>query len=185
MSAVDTGTDINGPGRHVLVRASDAEVLASRPGTSTTLLAESGTTGGALTVNRATFRRGVEGTPAHYHTKMSEMLFVLSGALQVLAADEVLILGEGDVLIAPPLMWHAWAPAPGSDADALVVFTPGIDRFDYYRLLDRVNRGEAEPAEIQASQERFDNHYVDSPAWRAARAAAKDGASTWAEDIPV
>jgi quercetin dioxygenase-like cupin family protein len=177
MSTVDTGTNTSNSGRHVLVRASDAEVLASRPGTFTTLLAESGGTGGALTVNRATFRQGVEGTPAHYHTKMSETLFVISGALQVLAADEVLVLEEGDMFIAPPLMWHAWAPAPGSDADALVVFTPGLDRFDYYRLLDRVNRSEADPAEIQASQERFDNHYVDSPAWQAARAAAEDAAN--------
>lgn len=178
MPAVDTGTNTGGPVRHVLVRASDAEVLASRPGTFTTLLAESGGTGGALTVNRATFRQGVEGTPAHYHTKMSETLFVLGGALQVLAAEELLILEEGDMFIAPPPMWHAWAPAPGSDADALVVFTPGIDRFDYYRLLDRVSRGEAGPAEIRASQERFDNHYVDSPTWQAARAAARAEANT-------
>jgi hypothetical protein len=41
--------------------------------------------------------------------------------------------------------------------------------FDYYRLLDRVHRGEADPREIGESQERFDNHYVDSPLWRETR----------------
>ncbi|MFJ9855251.1 cupin domain-containing protein, partial [Streptomyces sp. NPDC101150] len=44
-------------------------------------------------------------------------------------------------------------------------FTPGMARFDYLRLLDRVMRGEASPEEIKASSERFDNHYVDSPVW--------------------
>jgi hypothetical protein len=29
--------------------------------------------------------------------------------------------------------------------------------------------GEADPAEIAASQERFDNHSVESPLWRATR----------------
>ncbi len=51
----------------------------------------------------------------------------------------------------------------------LFVFAPGVPRFDYYRLLDRVHRGEASPREILDSQERFDNHYVDSPIWRRAR----------------
>ncbi|MDG4864812.1 cupin domain-containing protein, partial [Streptomyces sp. T-3] len=37
----------------------------------------------------------------------------------------------------------------------------------------RVMRGEASPAEIAASSEQYDNHYVDSPAWKAALEAAK------------
>jgi hypothetical protein len=55
----------------------------------------------------------------------------------------------------------------------LFVFTPGMDRFDYYRLLDRVHRGEAEPREIGESQERFDNHYVENALWREARTATR------------
>ncbi|WP_158889447.1 cupin domain-containing protein [Amycolatopsis anabasis] len=160
--------------KHLLVRASDAEVLASRPGSFVTLLADSHTTGGALTSNRATLRKGVDGTPPHFHTKASELLFVLDGSLRVLAGDEVLTLHEGDLFVAPPRMPHAWAPAPDSDADVLVVFTPGIGRFDYYRLLDRVNRGEADPAEIKESQERYDNHYVESAIWREHLAAKGD-----------
>jgi hypothetical protein len=41
------------------------------------------------------------------------------------------------------------------------------DRFGYFRLAGRVLRGEADPAEVLATQERFDNHFVDSPVWRA------------------
>lgn len=40
----------------------------------------------------------------------------------------------------------------------------GMGRLDYLRLLGRVMRGEADAKEIAASAERYDNHYVDSPA---------------------
>lgn len=155
----------------VLVRAPAAEVLADGPASSIILLADSGATGGALTSNRATLRQGSDGAPAHYHTRASELFFVLGGSLQVLVGEEVLVLEEGDFLVVPPGVPHAFAPAPKADADVLIVFSPGMDRFDYYRLLDRVHKGEASAEEIPASQERFDNHYVDSPAWRRAREA--------------
>ncbi|WP_191245215.1 cupin domain-containing protein [Amycolatopsis deserti] len=145
-----------------LIRATEAEVLADAPGSRITLLTDTDT----LTSNRATFEPGATGAPPHFHTKATEVFFVLSGRLTVLFDDEVVTLGEGDFLTVPPRVPHAFAPAPGSAADVLVTFTPGMDRFDYYRLLDRVNRGEADPREIRESQERYDNHYVDSPVWR-------------------
>ncbi|MFI9730573.1 hypothetical protein [Streptomyces sp. NPDC052092] len=42
-----------------------------------------------------------------------------------------------------------------------------MDRFDYYRLLERVYRGEATVEDIKNSAERFDNHYYASPLWQA------------------
>jgi mannose-6-phosphate isomerase-like protein (cupin superfamily) len=155
-----------------LVRATDAEVLADAPGSLITLLADSDSTDGAFTTNRATLKRGVFGTPAHFHTRATEFFFVLGGTLQVLVHEDLHTLGEGDFLAVPPQVPHAFGPAKDSDADVLVVFTPGMDRFDYYRLLDRVARGEAGPQEIGDSARRYDNHYVESPIWREARAAA-------------
>ncbi len=153
----------------VLVRAAEAEVLSTDPRSVLTLLADAPTTGGAVTSNRSLFRDGMDGAPPHFHTRAGELLFVLGGRLQVLTGEEVLTLEEGDSLFVPPHTAHAFGAAAGADADVLVVFTPGLPRFDYYRLLDRVQRGEASPEEIRDSQERFDNHYVDSPAWRQAR----------------
>ncbi|MBT2384045.1 hypothetical protein [Streptomyces sp. ISL-11] len=95
-----------------------------------------------------------------------------SWSLEVLVNDKVLTLEKNDFLAVPPRMPHAFAPATGHSADAVVVFTPGMGRFGYYRLLDRVARGEASVEEIKESSERFDNHYVDSPVRRAAGAAA-------------
>ncbi|WP_409464621.1 cupin domain-containing protein [Amycolatopsis sp. GA6-003] len=151
-----------------LIRAGDAEVLSDAPGSLITLLADSA----AATTNRATLSQGVFGTPAHFHTRATEFFYVLDGALQVLAGEDLHTLEPGDFLAVPPTVPHAFGPAAGSAADVLVVFTPGMARFGYYRLLDRVARGEADPKEIAASSEQYDNHYVDSPRWRQARADA-------------
>lgn len=160
------------PAAPLLVRSAEATVLSDAPGSLITLLADSDTTGGAFTTNRATLAEGTAGAPAHFHTRATEFFLVLDGALEVLVGEDVLTLHKNDFLAVPPGTPHAFAPAAGHSADALVVFTPGMARFDYYRLLDRVARGEASVEEIKESSERFDNHYVDSPAWRAARAAS-------------
>ncbi|MEO5877335.1 MAG: cupin domain-containing protein [Streptosporangiaceae bacterium] len=150
----------------VLVRADQAEALADGPTSLITLLADSGATGGALTANRATFQPGSPGAPAHFHTRATEMFFVLSGSMRILVDDRIVRLGEGDFLTVPPTVPHAFAPAAGSAAELLVVFTPGMERFDYYRLLERVYRGEASVQEIRDSSERFDNHYFESAVWQ-------------------
>ena len=163
---MNTDTTTTGP---LLVRASEAETLTGDPGGTIALLADSATTGGAITCNRSTFRAGADGAPPHFHTRASELFVVLSGSLQVLVGDRVHVLDRGDVLLVPPRVPHAFGAVAGVDADVLFVFTPGMDRFDYYRLLDRVHRGESDPREIGESQERFDNHYVDCSLWREAR----------------
>uniref|UniRef100_UPI003570C648 cupin domain-containing protein n=1 Tax=Streptomyces poonensis TaxID=68255 RepID=UPI003570C648 len=152
----------------LLVRATEAESLADGPTSLITLLADADATGGALTANRAALGVGSPGTPAHFHTRAAELLFVLDGSLRALAGDQVHTLGPGDLILFPPHLPHAFAPAPGRQADVLVLFTPGLARFDYYRLLERVARGEASAEDIRDSSERYDNHYLDSPAWRAA-----------------
>lgn len=164
----------NAADRHagpVLVRADHAEVVQDGAASLITLLADADATGGALTANKATFREGSPGAPPHFHTAATEMFLVLDGTVRILVEDQVLILAQGDFLTVPPTVPHAFAPAPGSTAEMLVVFTPGLHRFDYYRLLERVYRGEATVQDIRDSSEQYDNHYFDSPVWRAALAA--------------
>jgi quercetin dioxygenase-like cupin family protein len=158
---------LNLPPAVVLTRKAEAETTAD-PSSVMTLLADSEGTAGGFTTYRSTFAKGAVGAPAHFHTQASELFFVIGGALQVLVGEEVTVLKEGDFLAVPPHTPHAFAAAPDSEADVLFVFTPGMGRFDYLRLLGRVMRGEADPKEIAESSERFDNHYVDSPVWRAA-----------------
>jgi mannose-6-phosphate isomerase-like protein (cupin superfamily) len=151
-----------------LVRAADAELIGEAPGTIR-LLADAGATGGASSSQRVTLGDGANGAVPHHHTGSAELFFVISGSLQVLAGDDVVTAGEGDFLVVPPGMPHAFGATEGHDADVLIVLTPGIERFEYFRLLDRVRRGTATPQEILDTQDKFDNHFLDSPPWRAAR----------------
>jgi len=151
------------------VRAQVAEVLRGDPGSVITLLADPEQTGGALTSNRSLLRRGSAGAPPHFHERSAEMFYVLGGALDLLVDDRITTLRYGDLMVVPPGVPHAFAPAADTDADVLVVFTPGTARFEYYRLLDRLHRGQASAQDVTESQERFDNHYVDSPVWRSSR----------------
>ncbi|MFI5934483.1 cupin domain-containing protein [Actinoplanes sp. NPDC051494] len=149
----------------LIVRADTAETLSDGPTSLITLLADAA--GGALTVNRSTLRQGSPGAPVHFHKEMIESFFVLDGSLRVLAGEQVLTLGKGDFVSIPKLLPHAFDPAPGAEVDVLVMFTPGLARFDYYRLLERVFRGEADPSEFAAAAEKFDNHYSRRAAWEA------------------
>ena len=154
----------------VLVRrAADAEVLEADPTSVITLLVDAEETGGKLTSNLTHFEPGNAGAPPHHHTRGAELFYVLEGSLQMLLGDEVTVFGQGDIVVVPPGVHHAFAPAPDASADVLIVFAPGTERFAYYRLLDRLHQGDAAVQDLYDTQDRFDNHYVDSPAWVAAR----------------
>jgi hypothetical protein len=72
---------------------------------------------------------------------------------------------RGDLVVVPPGVAHAFAAAPGEDADLLIVITPGVERFEYFRLLQSIALGETPPEALVEAQERYDNHVVHSPAW--------------------
>jgi hypothetical protein len=53
----------------------------------------------------------------------------------------------------------------------LLFIMPGVERFAYFRLGDRIARGQASPQELLATQDRFDNHFLKSEIWDAHRHA--------------
>jgi mannose-6-phosphate isomerase-like protein (cupin superfamily) len=153
-----------------VIRHADAEVLGGPPSTGRMLL-DSSSTGGALAAVRITLGGGADGAVPHRHYTASEMFFVLDGSVRVLSGGGILTLGTGDMAVVPPNTDHAFAAAPGSPADLLIVATPGFERFGYFRLLEKLKHGEATLDELLASQDAYDNHFVDSPAWTADRQA--------------
>ncbi|WP_066370977.1 cupin domain-containing protein [Herbidospora mongoliensis] len=155
----------------LVIPAQDAEFLGAGPDTIA-LLADASATGGLLGVSRTTLGRGRGGATPHYHRGSAELFFVLDGRLQVLAGEEVVEVEAGGTVVVPPHAVHAFAAAPGSGADALIVITPGVERFAYFRLLERVRDGRADPQDLLAVQDRFDTHFVDSTPWRRTRSAA-------------
>jgi hypothetical protein len=61
---------------------------------------------------------------------------------------------------------HAFAAAPASNADLLIILSPGIERFEYFRHLQRIHIGQAPLESIREMQDLYDNHFDDSPVWQ-------------------
>jgi mannose-6-phosphate isomerase-like protein (cupin superfamily) len=154
-----------------VTRQAEAEVLGAAPDTIQ-LLANGPDLGGFVSATRVRLGEGHGGATPHLHRSAAELFFVVGGALQVLVGDDVVTAHAGDTLVVPPDTVHAFGAAPGSTADALIVIAPGVERSDYFRLLDRIRLGRADRAELLATQELYDNHFVASAAWDAARQAA-------------
>jgi mannose-6-phosphate isomerase-like protein (cupin superfamily) len=154
----------------VVVREADAEVLASGPLTGL-LYADSSATGGALSSQRIVLRHGAAGATPHHHTGSSELFYVVSGAAEMLTGERVVTVAEGDLAVVPPGTVHAFAAAPASNADLLIILAPGVERFEYFRQLRRIAAGEATIESILETQDLYDNHYDDSPVWQQVLAA--------------
>ena len=132
------------------------------------LLADKADTAGAFSVVHGTLRTGADGRP-HTHKGSSELFYVLDGCVDILVGEDVVSAGKGDLAIVAPNTLHAFAAAKGQVADLLILFSPAIDRFDYFRLLKNVVDGKGTGPDILASQERFDNWFADTAAWNAYR----------------
>lgn len=146
----------------ILVRAGQAELLGTED-VGMRLLADGGTPGAVSTI-RTRMAQGQTGPPPHFHANAPEMFFILDGRLDVLVGERIVTAGTGDLLVVPAGLTHAFRTPADSGVDMLFMMS-GAERFDYFRLTDRVRRGLAEPTEILDTQERFDNHFLDSPVW--------------------
>ena len=149
-------------GAAVLVRGADAELVGFPPQT-VRLLADSSSTGGKLSTQRVTLLRGADGANPHHHAWSAELFYVLSGSVQLLAGDRLLVAGEGDLAVVPPGLPHAFAAARGSDADLLIVITPGIERFEYFRHLARIATGQQPPQSLLQVQALYDTFFEPGP----------------------
>jgi mannose-6-phosphate isomerase-like protein (cupin superfamily) len=153
----------------ILVRADDAEVLAQGP-TAIRLLADSDDTRGALSTQIVQLGRNVAGAIPHRHDKSAEMFFILDGVVDVLSGADVLRANKGDLLVVPAGVPHAFGAAGGHGAELLIVITPGVQRFEYFRHLGRIARGEVPRESLLAEQERYDTHFLASSVWDVNRA---------------
>lgn len=158
----------------LVVRGDAAEVVGAEAN-RVTLLADKKDTGGALSTIRVALAKSADGARPHRHYVGSEMFYVLDGSVQMLSGEDIVVAHRGDLVVVPPHMPHAFGAAQGKSAELLIVFTPGIDRFDYFRKLARIAFGKDPPESILEVQDAFDNHFLDSPVWAEARAKVKRG----------
>ncbi|MFJ2705726.1 cupin domain-containing protein [Streptomyces sp. NPDC087428] len=152
----------------VLVRSADAEVIGRAP-TTIRLLADSSATGGALSTQRVSLTNGADGAEPHHHSRSAELFYVLDGTAQLLSGEQLVTAERGDLVIVPPGLAHAFAAAPGEGADILIVITPGVERFEYFRHLERIAYGKVPPESLLEVQELYDTYFLNSEAWSKAR----------------
>jgi len=156
--------------RPALARARQAETLHA--GTSAIrLLLDSSDTGGAISAHRAALGEGAPGASPHRHTGSSELFYILDGSADVLAGDELITAVAGDLVVVPPGFAHAFRATAGCTAKLLIIVTPGIERFDFFRALSAVANGTADYEETLADQSRYDTYPASSAIW--------DVATTW------
>ena len=159
-----------GPDGAVVVRGADAETIGHPAFLSSRLLVDaSATRDGHLGALWTSLAEGVDGASPHHHAHRSELFYVIRGEIEVLAADRVVRAAEGDVVVVPPGTAHAFGALPGSPAELLIVLAPGIDRFEYFRTLERIAFGKAPADALLGEQERYDTWFLESEPWRAAR----------------
>jgi mannose-6-phosphate isomerase-like protein (cupin superfamily) len=89
------------------------------------LLADSSSTDGKLSTQRVTLQHGANGANPQHHSRSVELFYVLQGAVQLLVGERVVIANAGDLAVIPAELPHAFAAAPGHDADLLIVLAPG------------------------------------------------------------
>ncbi|HEX4770478.1 MAG TPA: cupin domain-containing protein [Bryobacteraceae bacterium] len=154
--------------RPAIARASTAEVLGA-PNVKVTLLADNCATGGALSTVRISLEKGADGARPHRHEKSAEMFYILDGRVQVLSGEDNVTAEAGDVIVVPPRLAHAFAAQRNSKADILIVIAPGVERFEYFRQLTRIARGEEPPENLRDVQDLYDNYFLNSAVWEAAR----------------
>jgi mannose-6-phosphate isomerase-like protein (cupin superfamily) len=153
----------------VVVRSADAEVVGRAP-TTVRLLADSSATGGALSTIQVSLADGADGARPHHHARSAELFYVVDGEAQLLSGERVVTAARGDLVIVPPRLPHAFAAAPGQRADLLIVIVPGVERFEYFRHLERIAYGKVPPESLRDVQELYDTYFLGSAAWESARA---------------
>lgn len=152
------------PHHAVHIHNHDAEVVGSTTA-KVKLLVDSSTTGGALSTVQVTLEKDADGARPHHHDRSAEMFYILDGAVQVLSGKEIVRAERGDLIVVPPRLPHAFAAARGKGAELLIVITPGVERFEYFRKLTRIARGQEPPESLYDIQELYDTYFSQSPEW--------------------
>ena len=143
----------------LIVRSQAAETIAG-DSPRLWLLADASDCCGALGANRLRLDAGAAGAKTHYHRKSSEAFYVLEGVLEMVIDGETVVLRENDYAVIPPEVPHSFRATAQTGADVFITLVPGIDRFEYFRLLPSIMRGDLDEQALRAIHDRFDVHFV-------------------------
>jgi hypothetical protein len=107
---------------------------------------------------------GVPGDAVTLRAENARLRMLLDhGAFDLPAGDNVVVARTGDLLVVPPGTAYAFAAHHDSTAEALIIATPGIERFDYFRHVARRRQGSEPPEMLLGLQDRFDTTFSTVP----------------------
>ncbi|MGK8558995.1 cupin domain-containing protein [Nocardia gipuzkoensis] len=152
--------------RSFIVHEADVEAVTLPDGGSFRLLEDSEQSEGLFGANRLTLAAGADGTRPHHHTGSTEIFYILDGRMDFLVDGELSKVSKGGLVVIPPNVVHAFGADADGPAEFLAVLTPGIVRFEYFRQLGRIARGEADWDSMNDLHDRFDVHFDGGPQWR-------------------
>ncbi|MFF9848024.1 cupin domain-containing protein [Streptomyces litmocidini] len=144
----------------LVVHAEEAERIDLPHGGGFRLLADARDTGGAFGANRLSLGEGAAGAPPHFHARSTELFHVLDGVMRFVLDGRTATVAAGGLVSVPPGTPHSFGAAPGSTAELLVVLTPGVDRFGYFRSLGRIQHGLEAFDALRSAQDRYDVHFL-------------------------
>ncbi|GAB3751093.1 cupin domain-containing protein [Microlunatus parietis] len=147
----------------IVVQAADAELLAGR--NPMRLLADSDASEGAFSISSGTIAAGADNAKPHFHKASWEVFCIIDGTLEMLLDDELVTVGGGGLVAVPPGVVHAFGATSDSPVSAFVFITPGVNRFDYFRVLPKILRGEIPEQELAEMHRTYDVHFTESPLW--------------------
>lgn len=128
------------------------------------LIADASQTGGTATLQRVFLASNEPGASPHVHAYSFEAFFLQSGSMFFLEGECINEVRAGDVVLVPPGVHHAFAAGP-CGAEANIVLTPGVERFDYFRLLAEVMEGRRPVGQLKEAGYIYDNVLVESANW--------------------
>ena len=110
---------------------------------------------------------GFAGPPPHTHDGHEELFYVVSGELNMLVGDDILVCKPGDFAFAPRNVRHTFWNEGGNVCKFVAAFSPagfeGIFEPAHESVLAGVEMSDAEEEELAA---RFDMKIVDWPSER-------------------
>lgn len=103
------------------------------------------------------------GAIAHFHRKMSESFFVLSGTVRLFNGERWVDATAGDFLYVPEGGIHGFSNESVEPASMLILFAPGVAREPYFEAIAEIAAGRQFSDEEWASIcMKHDNYFVDS-----------------------
>ncbi|MFD7970579.1 cupin domain-containing protein [Streptomyces clavifer] len=151
---------------HAMFRAyADAVKAEIGVATTTRFIALAETTGGRFGLFHHSMLPGAGGADPHYHSRISESFYVLTGEVRLHDGTGWRTARAGDFLHVPENAVHGFRNESDSLVEMLIIFTPAEHREGYFQgladLLADGNRPSRE--EMVALMEKYDQWEVEAP----------------------